>query len=109
MNVEQLTSIEMWLFSPLYILIYLALWRLRCRPAAAGRDGAEKGYTIPAGRWGIWLVILPPILLIVMAIAGSADEYLWTGGSAILSGFALYPVALWWKKRQARVGEARVS
>jgi len=99
MNVEQLTSIEMWLFSPLYVMIYLALWRLRCRPAAAGSEGEGKGYVIPAGRRGIWLVILPPIVLIVMAIGGSAGEYLWTGGLAIASGFVLYPLAMWWKRR----------
>jgi len=99
MNVEQLTSIEMWLFSPLYVMIYLALWRLRCRPATAGTEGEGRGYVIPAGRRGIWLVILPPIILIVMAIGGSAGEYLWTGGLAIASGFVLYPLALWWKRR----------
>ena len=35
LNVEQLAVIEMWLFSALYFAIYLALWRLRCRPAGA--------------------------------------------------------------------------
>lgn len=101
MNVEQLTSIEMWLFSPLYVMIYLALWRLRCRPQTARGPEEGRGYVIPAGRWGIWWVILPPMILIVMALWGSAHSYFWTGGPAILSGFLLYPIAAWWKRRRA--------
>jgi amino acid transporter len=100
LNVEQLAVIEMWLFSALYIAIYLALWRLRCRPAeAGGRDGEEYRFLIPVGRRGIWWVIVPPTLLIVMAVYGSVGEYLWYGGPALLSGLALYPIALWCKRR----------
>lgn len=104
MSVEQLTSVEMWLFSPVYIMIFLALWRLRWRKRPAGMPAKDRGYLIPAGRWGIWLVILPPLLLIAMAFWGSARIYLWSGGSAILSGFLLYPIAAWWKRRHAHKG-----
>jgi hypothetical protein len=98
--VEQLAVIEMWLFSALYIAIYLALWRLRCRPEAAReREGEKDLFVIPAGRFGIWWVILPPMVLIVVALLGSGREYLWYGGPAILSGLVLYPLASWWKKR----------
>lgn len=101
LNVEQLAVIEMWLFSALYIAIYLALWRLRCRPKEAGRQD-EKSYRflIPGGRRGIWWVILPPMLLIVMAVYGSFGEYLWYGGPALLSGLVLYPLAAWWRRRK---------
>jgi amino acid transporter len=105
MNVQQLTSIEMWLFSPLYALIFLALWRLRRRSSAVA-GGEEGGYVIPLGRFGIWLVILPPMILMVMACWGSADEYLWSGGGAILSGFLLYPIARWWKRRYGAAHES---
>jgi amino acid transporter len=103
LNVEQLAVIEMWLFSALYIAIYLALWRLRCRPgAAAGREGEGYRFLIPAGRRGIWWVILPPMILIVMAVWGSFEEYLWYGGPALLSGVLLYPVAAWLLRRRDR-------
>ena len=100
LNVEQLAVIEMWLFSALYIAIYLALWRLRCREAGTGdKDAKEYRFLIPLGRRGIWWVIIPPTLLIIMAVYGSVDEYLWYGGPALLSGLVLYPIALWWKRR----------
>jgi amino acid transporter len=101
LNVEQLAVIEMWLFSALYVVLYLALWRLRCGREAP-RPPAAEGYrfVIPAGRWGIWWVILPPIALIVLAIKDSASEYLLYGGPAILSGFLLWPLAAWWKRRR---------
>ena len=50
------------------------------------------------------LVILPPLLLIAIAFWGSARTYLWSGGSATLSGFLLYPIAAWWKKRHVQKG-----
>ncbi len=107
LNVEQLAVIEMWLFSALYVLMYLALWRLRCRPETRGavKDGAYR-FIIPGGRWGIWWVILPPILLIVLALKDSAHEYLLYGGPGILSGFVLYPFVAAWKRRRLNRGSA---
>jgi amino acid transporter len=98
---KSLLVIEMWLFSFVYILIYLALWRLRRRPDLDGGDGGG-GYRfiIPAGRRGIWWVILPPMVLIVVAMFGSGREYILYGGPALISGAVLYPIAA--RLRRAR-------
>jgi amino acid transporter len=99
--IEWLVVMEMWLFSALYILIYLALWRLRCRPELDRKVG-DDGYrfVIPAGRRGIWCVILPPMALIVVAMFGSGREYILYGGPALLSGALLYPLAARLRRRQ---------
>lgn len=101
LSVEVLAVVEMWLFSAVYILIFLALWRLRVRP---GRDGGEADgayrFVIPAGRRGIWWVILPPIVLIVVSMFASGEEYIYSGGAALLSALLLYPLVAWWKRRR---------
>jgi amino acid transporter len=112
--VQALLVLEMWCFSVLYILLYIALWRVRVRPAldpgaaqgdgAATRDAGASApaayrFIIPLGARGIWLVILPPIILIVLAMFGSGEEYVRYGGPAVLSGVALYPIAAWLRRR----------
>ncbi|HEU4401413.1 MAG TPA: APC family permease [Candidatus Polarisedimenticolia bacterium] len=100
-TIENLVVLEMWCFSGLYVVIYLALWRLRCRPDLdAGSKEGEYRFIIPAGRRGIWFVILPPMALIVMAMFGSGREYIYYGGPAILSGALIYPFVA----RMRRVG-----
>jgi amino acid transporter len=108
MDVEALAVVEMWLFSGVYILIFLALWRLRARPdpRAEGTAGDYR-YVIPAGRRGIWWIILPPILLIVVAMFASGEDYIIKGGLGIASGVVLYPfVALWKRRRMAAEPDA---
>ncbi len=101
-DVTDLIALEMWMFSALYILIYLALWRVRCRPDLDQEaKGGEYRFVIPAGRRGIWWIILPPMLLIVMAMFGSGPEYVLYGGPALLSGLLLYPVASRLRRRRA--------
>ena len=133
MSVEALAVVEMWVFSAVYIQIFLALWRLRTREAAAGgaataaragaagntsgaagNIGAVEGgggyrFIIPFGRRGIWWVILPPMSLIVVSMFASGQEYILWGGPVILSGFAAYPVVAWWKRRRARLDPAGAS
>ena len=133
MSVEALAVVEMWVFSAVYIQIFLALWRLRTREAAAGgaataaragaagntsgaagNIGAVEGgggyrFIIPFGRRGIWWVILPPMILIVVSMFASGQEYILWGGPVILSGFAAYPVVAWWKRRRARLDPAGAS
>ncbi|OLE67390.1 MAG: hypothetical protein AUG09_02725 [Acidobacteria bacterium 13_1_20CM_2_68_7] len=126
MSVEALAVVEMWVFSAVYIQIFLALWRLRTREAAAGGTGAAArtgaagntgaaegsgGYRfiIPFGRRGIWWVILPPMILIVVSMFASGQEYILWGGPVILSGFAAYPVVAWWKRRRSRLDPAGAS
>ena len=99
-----LAVVEMWTFSGVYILIFLALWRLRARgdARAAGTDGGYR-YVIPAGKRGIWWIILPPIALIVIAMFTSGVEYITWGGSVVLSGFAVYPLVARWRRRRMPV------
>ncbi len=102
-SVTDLLVVEMWMFSALYIMIYLALWRVRCRPELD--RGAQEGdyrFIIPAGRRGIWWVIVPPMLLIVVAMFGSGREYMLYGGPALLSGPLIYPVVSYLRNRRAR-------
>ncbi len=102
-EVTDLLVIEMWMFSALYIMIYLALWRVRCRPDLdrGGQDGAYR-FIIPAGRRGIWWIILPPILLIVVAMFGSGREYILYGGPALLSGPVIYALIVLLRRRRTR-------
>jgi len=101
-SIDKLLVVEMWLFSLIYIVVYLAVWTIRRRP---GLDvPPEKGafrYAIPAGKWGIWLYIGPPIALILVAALGSWKEYLVYSGPALLSGVVLYPLAAWLKRHRA--------
>ncbi|PYS96991.1 MAG: hypothetical protein DMF50_02310 [Acidobacteria bacterium] len=108
-TIENLVVLEMWCFSGLYILIYLALWTLRRRPdldpaGPDGTSGASRRFIIPAGRRGIWWVILPPILLIVMAMFGSGAEYIYYGGPAILSGPLVYAIVRRLRARRSERG-----
>ena len=105
LSVEVLAVVEMWLFSGVYIAIFLALWRLRSRPdyAAAGAAGDYR-FVIPAGRRGIWWIILPPIVLIVVSMFASGWEYVVSGGLGILSGVVLYPFVALWKRRRIAAG-----
>ncbi len=116
--IQALLVLEMWCFSVLYILLYIALWRVRVRPmldpggAAAPGASAPAGtapgasestgyrFVIPLGVRGIWLVTLPPIILIVMAMFGSGEEYVRYGAPAILSGVVLYPLAARLRRRR---------
>ncbi len=114
LSVETLAVVEMWVFSAVYIQIFLALWRLRAREAAAGgaavtgTAGSGGGYrfVIPLGLRGIWWVILPPMILIVVSMFASGQEYIYSGGPVLLSGFAVYPLVAWWKKRRSPVRAA---
>jgi amino acid transporter len=101
LSVEVLAVVEMWLFSGVYILIFLAVWKVRARPGARveAPDGGYR-YVIPAGRRGIWWIILPPIVLIVVSMFASGEEYIVSGGLGILSGIALYPAVAFWKRRR---------
>ena len=92
LSFADLIVMEVWLFSVIYILIYLALWVLRRRegggpPAAA--PGGEVRFTLPLGSRGIWLVIGPPILLILAGMFSSGPEYILFGGLALASGPAI--------------------
>ncbi len=108
-SIATLLVVEMWLFSLIYILLYLALWTIRRRPGLdAPPAGGDFRYTIPAGKWGIWLVIGPPMALIVVAALGSWREYLIYSGPALLSGVVLYPLAAWNRRRRAS-GSAAVA
>ncbi len=100
-SVTDLLVFEMWMFSSLYLLIFLALWRVRCRPELdhGGRAGDYR-FIIPAGRRGIWWVILPPMVLIIVAMFTSGRDYIVYGGSVLLSGVALYPVAAFFRRRR---------
>ena len=102
LSVEVLAVVEMWLFSGVYILIFLALWKVRARPGARGEasDGGYR-YIIPAGRRGIWWIILPPIVLIVVSMFASGEEYIYSGGLGILSGILIYPFVALWKRRRS--------
>jgi len=112
LSVETLAVVEMWVFSAVYIQMFLALWVLRVREAAAagaataaagaGTAAAGAGeyrYIIPLGRRGIWWVILPPLILIVVSMFASGKENIYAGGAVILSGFVLHPLVTWWRKR----------
>ena len=52
------------------------------------RAAEEGGYrfTIPLGRRGIWLMILPPILITLVAMCFSGPEYFFKSEPALLSG-----------------------
>jgi len=101
-SVTDLLVVEMWMFSALYISIYLALWKVRRRPELdqGAREG-EYRFIIPAGRRGIWWVILPPIAIIIGAMFASGPEYIRYGGPALLSGVVLYPVASFFRRRRS--------
>ncbi|MGH9749483.1 MAG: APC family permease [Candidatus Polarisedimenticolia bacterium] len=101
LDLQTLLVVEMWLFSLIYILIYLALWRIRCRPELDVPAAGAFRFTIPGGRLGIWLVIAPPMLLILAAMFFSGAEYILWGGPALLSGVVLYPLALRLRRRHA--------
>jgi amino acid transporter len=100
-SIDTLLVVEMWLFSLIYILLYLALWTLRRRPEldAPPERGAFR-FTIPAGKWGIWLVISPPLALILIAALGSWRSYVVYSGPALLSGVVLYPLARWYRNHR---------
>jgi amino acid transporter len=100
-SVKDLVVLEMWCFSALYVLIYLALYRVRCRPELdRPAGGGEYRFVIPAGRRGIWWVIGPPMALIVAAMFGSGSEYILYGGPALLLGAVLFPIAAAWRRRR---------
>ena len=107
-SVEVLAVVEMWLFSVVYILIFLALWRLRGRSDESAKSAASAAgdyrYVIPAGRRGIWWIILPPIVLIVVSMFASGVDYIKWGSAGIVSGLVLYPFVADWKRR--RVAQA---
>lgn len=105
-RLRTLLVIEMWLFSFIYIMVYLVLWTLRRRPEIdpPPADGAFR-FTVPGGKWGIWWIIGPPMVLIVVAMFGSGPEYIYYGGPALLSGVVVYPFVAHLRKRRA-VGAA---
>ena len=102
-TVTDLLVLEMWMFSALYIMIYLALWRIRCRPELdRGALSGDYRFIIPAGRRGIWWVILPPMTLIAVAMFGSGPEYVRYGGPVLVSGPVIYSLIR--LSRRRRVG-----
>jgi amino acid transporter len=105
--IQTLVVIEMWLFSFIYIMVYLALWTLRRRPEIdpLPADGAFR-FIIPGGKRGIWWVIGPPMALIVVAMFGSGPEYIYWGGPALLSGFLIYPLVARARRRRAACATA---
>jgi amino acid transporter len=98
---DVLLVVEMWLYGLIYTLIYLALWRIRCRPDLDEPvpPGAFR-FTVPGGKWGIWLIIGPPMALIMVAMFASGPEYILWGGPALLSGAVLYPFARRMRRRR---------
>ncbi|HXI20428.1 MAG TPA: APC family permease, partial [Gemmatimonadales bacterium] len=103
LSARDLIVLEMWLYSVIYILIYLVLFRLRLRPDLdpGGSEGTYR-FIIPLGRWGIWLVIGPPIALTLYALWNSeASDVKW-GGTALLSGVAIYALILLFRRVRGR-------
>ena len=44
-------------------------------------------------------MIVPPIAIALFAMFGSGSEYVKYGGPALLSGFLVYPIVRWARRR----------
>ncbi len=103
LDLKSIIVLDMWLFCMVYIFIFLAMWRLRWRPDLDPSATSKQGYrfTIPLGRRGLLLIIIPPIAIALIAMFGSGSEYVAYGGPALLSGFVLYPLVRRLRRRHA--------
>lgn len=98
MSIKDLVVLDMWLFSAVYIIIFLALWRIRWKPELGGEGGGYR-FIIPLGRWSLLIMIVPPIAIALFAMRYSGSEYMIYGGPALLSGFLVYPIMRWARRR----------
>ncbi len=70
----------------------------RWKPELGGEGGGYR-FTIPLGRWSLLIMIIPPIAIALFAMFGSGSEYMIYGGPALLSGFLVYPIMRWARRR----------
>ena len=97
-DLKSIIVLDMWLFSAVYIIIFLALWRIRWKPELGGESEGYR-FIIPLGRWSLLIMIVPPIAIALFAMFGSGSEYVKYGGPALLSGFLVYPIVRWARGR----------
>ena len=86
-----LIAIYAWLLVASYVLLYLALMRLR-----RTRPDLPRPYRVPGGRAGLLLVCLPAIALCLVTIAWGGKEKALAGTIGLVSGpavFLLYRLA----------------
>jgi amino acid transporter len=79
-----------------YVMIYLSLLRLRAR-----LPDAPRPFKIAGGRWGLALVVTPPMLLLILVVWKGDPRILVQGLVAIAAGPVVYLLALLARRPQA--------
>jgi len=77
-----------------YIMIYLSLLRLRAR-----LPGKARPFKIGGGRWGLALVVVPPLLLSILAVWKGDPGTVKQGLAAVAVGPLAYVLAVSMRRR----------
>jgi len=94
-----LINIYVFLQAAYYVMIYLTLLRLRAR-----FPDARRPFKIAGGRWGLALVVTPPMLLLILVVWKGDPRILLQGLVAIAVGPVVYLLALLARRPQAPPG-----
>jgi amino acid transporter len=100
-TLTQLITVYAWLRVATSVMTVLAAWKLRQL-----QPGIARPFTIPGGRKGLYYAVVAPVLLGILATAGSvADSFhrgdrlvLLSAPAAILLGPLAYAVSQWWRR-----------
>jgi amino acid transporter len=91
-----LINIYVFLQAAYYVMIYLTLLRLRAR-----FPDARRPFKIAGGRWGLALVVTPPMLLLILVVWKGDPRILVQGLVAIAVGPVVYLLAQVARRPQA--------
>jgi amino acid transporter len=103
---EALATVDVMLYCGVLFLEFASLLVLRKR-----EPGMHRPFRIPGGWFGAIMTLVGPLLVVCVAIKGQVDDVgLWNGLLKALllmsSGLVLYPISVWWKKRNGYEDDA---
>jgi amino acid transporter len=98
---EKLLVLDVWMTGAYSTATLALLARLRTRAAPETR-----GFRVPGGKVGAWLVVIVPAVTWVMVLCATAREHWIEGVSALLMGSLIYVIMTRIRRRSARALEA---
>jgi hypothetical protein len=103
-TLTQIIAVYAWLRVATSVMTVLSAWKLRRRNPEMPRP-----FIIPGGRKGLFYAVAAPVLLGILATAGSVADsiqrndrrVLFCAPAAILLGPLAYAVSQWWRRHSS--------